>query len=1330
MREGEFALLTTVFVSSTFRDMHRERDALHVKVMPAINALAEQHGDSVAMCDLRWGIDTAAMGEADGARKVLQVCLDEIDRCRPYMIVILGDRYGWMPGPEMIHDAVRNRSELRLSDEDISVTALEIEYGALGQLARLDHTLFYFRELEGPCPEGFASESLRHRERLDAIKARIEALPGAHVRTYRVHPDDAHPQEMDAFARMVTRDLGELMQAEWAESDGLDRYSLDQRRQWGFAQGKDAQFTARAEFSERCLRASDGGRGVLIHGPSGCGKSTLVSHIACELRKRRADAVPIFCGNTSFVGSGSDILKYVTWILEDRLKLPAHLIDTISPNDNSDSTWLEYANRLAEQYAASDAGELYFLIDGIDQLIEDDIARNYAFVPQGEAPRIHFLLSRITPSALPPQFEAVAVEPLSREEKRQVVRGILANTHRELSEPIVDRICEMERCDSPLYISLLIQRLMMMNRRDFEAIYRLGDGMGAILRYQRKLIDESPGDISALSASILEIATEQVGGSAMREAALVLAVSRKGLRLSDLEALLRANGCAWSPLDAAAFLQYMGGAFIYRSDGRVDFAHRTIRQGFLSKCEDPLSIHIRIIKHLLSLPESDELRAEELIWHAIQADQKRLYLRCAARMCEEKAKLDSATADTIDCLLSDQGEWLIEVIKDGFLDPDFGFFTHFLEYHVFFGILNSRENLQVKLKITQVLLEAAQKKATVDESYGNIWEISVACDRLSDVHRRFDTPEHREAALYYSRHSLKVRERLMELHRAADTPEKRRQLILQSMASSGRASANAITDAQANGIHRMMMIEYERGLCVAHEDLAYILGDFHTRERAEEACQHIRESIRIREAQIRDGVSEFSGQQPNQAQIELAGAYIKQSSLLREMGETKEALRCCDEAIRLCKSAATTEFSQKKLCDALIERASVQRDAPEGDIDGAIESCHWCERRWEDWNVRQRTLDSEMNLAAVYELLGDLYGRRGGEADRQRAEDYYQRAYAITKRVHALAGSVETSQSVSIASERLSRLRMRREEDSVPSNAGKGGEIDLLAESYREAAGLLRDLHSESAASQLRAVYDALTDAVNRPASPFDGLTKGARERVIFELKLCSILVGLEVEGALDDAQRRAIVSLNEIAESLSEGGEVDPPEWTGDVTEALGRFGVTPESLRTSTVKRCYQVSGRALQINRALSERTGRLADRESLAVSLVKYVRFCVEVNPREATALNSEVLHLAHALYRATGKQQYITILAGAEMVRSILSQSDAGDSEASPADDSAEDGDRLRELNAELRSLREQAEACVGIAGMVQKWKIQKRIDAIEQEMRRLREDAAWRGGDE
>lgn len=92
-----------VFVSSTFRDLQNERNHLDRYVFPALRELCARHGARFQPIDLRWGVSR----EASLDQQAMNVCLDEIERCRqvtprPNFIVLLGNRHGWLAPPAQI----------------------------------------------------------------------------------------------------------------------------------------------------------------------------------------------------------------------------------------------------------------------------------------------------------------------------------------------------------------------------------------------------------------------------------------------------------------------------------------------------------------------------------------------------------------------------------------------------------------------------------------------------------------------------------------------------------------------------------------------------------------------------------------------------------------------------------------------------------------------------------------------------------------------------------------------------------------------------------------------------------------------------------------------------------------------------------------------------------------------------------------------------------------------------------------------------------------------------------------------------------------------------
>ena len=125
-----------VFVSSTFRDMHGEREELVKRVFPELRKRCEARGVTWSEVDLRWGITDEQQAEGP----VLPLCLAEIHRCRPFFIGLLGERYGWVPdhiSPDLI------AQEPWLAEHrERSVTELEILHGVLNDPEMADHAFF------------------------------------------------------------------------------------------------------------------------------------------------------------------------------------------------------------------------------------------------------------------------------------------------------------------------------------------------------------------------------------------------------------------------------------------------------------------------------------------------------------------------------------------------------------------------------------------------------------------------------------------------------------------------------------------------------------------------------------------------------------------------------------------------------------------------------------------------------------------------------------------------------------------------------------------------------------------------------------------------------------------------------------------------------------------------------------------------------------------------------------------------------------------------------------------------------------------------------------
>lgn len=107
-----------LFISSTFSDFKKERQTLQLKVFPEIKKYCIDKGYKFQPIDLRWGVSN----EAQLDQKTLELCLNEVRACKshphPNFLVMIGDRYGWVPLPYMIEKVEFENLSNTMNDEE------------------------------------------------------------------------------------------------------------------------------------------------------------------------------------------------------------------------------------------------------------------------------------------------------------------------------------------------------------------------------------------------------------------------------------------------------------------------------------------------------------------------------------------------------------------------------------------------------------------------------------------------------------------------------------------------------------------------------------------------------------------------------------------------------------------------------------------------------------------------------------------------------------------------------------------------------------------------------------------------------------------------------------------------------------------------------------------------------------------------------------------------------------------------------------------------------------------------------------------------------------
>ncbi len=653
--------MKSIFVSSTFRDMQAERDALVLNVVPGIDTYAANFGQNIRFVDLRWGVNTTDMNAEESSRKVLKVCLDEIDKTRPYMIILIGERYGWIPeDKELMHRVAKEKGH-ELKNAEKSVTELEIEYGALGEKGLLENCLFYFRE---PLPQEIIPQDVKGayiekdaelENKLQNLKQRIKSA-GGKIKHYTARWNE-EKKALDIprnFCEMVENDVKALFDAEFKETENLLPIEREQIFAMLFAQQKALQFAARFDLLRlfTSLIMSQDKNLLLIRGAPGSGKSTIMSKLAVDLIEK-ANVFFFSCGNTSLSQTVFDIVRGAVYYTETLLGKIEHYGEGENEKKHTFAEWASLLENLCGQYGEKYKKPLLFFIDALDQLAQDEDTRALKFLPYVLPPNVTFIVSALSDyetREMHPLHDRCAKEeilPLHDEQRAKVVYGILETYSKQLNKGVVDALIAAEGATNPLYISMMIQRLIMLDSDDFGVIAQFGNDMNAINKFLVDTINSTPNTVEEMSAEVLREAAHRINEDMIHVAALI-ATSRRGLREKDLAEIFKLGGKNWLSVDFASYIKYLKPFFIQRHDGRLDFTHRTIRLGFLNQI-DFKKYNAQILTLLKQTNLTDSLRISETIYHALKQEDYKFAIEHVADIdlkCRAKNGTEiSTTAD-------------------------------------------------------------------------------------------------------------------------------------------------------------------------------------------------------------------------------------------------------------------------------------------------------------------------------------------------------------------------------------------------------------------------------------------------------------------------------------------------------------------------------------------------------------------------------------------------------------------------------------------------------------------------------------------------------------
>jgi len=650
-----------VFVSSTFRDMQTERDILIKKIFPQPRKLCEERAVSWTEVDLRWGITDEETAEG----KVLPLCLAEIERCRPYFIGLLGERYGWVPD-SIPADLLESQPWLREHLQH-SVTELEILHGVLRNPAMADRSVFYFRDpafvntVPAEKRGDFVSENAESREKLrqlkDAIRAHFGVPPSggldrvnAELQTSHFAPRENYP-DPEALGELVLADFTAIIDGLYPKDEIPDPLDQEAARHEAYAQSRRLAFVGREDLlhridehaasvassrppkdTEDALRRAQGerktpeetgrrsahaepveawggvfqepARPLILTGESGCGKSALFAEWVARWRTKHPDDLVIqhYIGSTAESADWQGIVRR----LLGELKRAFGIADEIPLQSEALRTALS-------DWLVKTAGSrrIVLVLDALNQLSADDpAARQLGWLPVVVPRNVCLLVSSLPGESLDALrrrgWPELAVPLFGRADVRPAATAYCAIFARKLPQEI---LAKLE--GTPAACNALFLRAVLDELRQFGEHERLAE---------RTAWYVSAPDLPELFDRILTRWHDDFGRDPehpdlVRRSLCLIACARFGLSEAELLDLLGNDGQplprrTWTPFHLAA-----ENALAVRS-GLLNFGHdhlrAAVRQRWLGNAEAERQFRLQLAGYFTAMTEPTDRKLDEL----------------------------------------------------------------------------------------------------------------------------------------------------------------------------------------------------------------------------------------------------------------------------------------------------------------------------------------------------------------------------------------------------------------------------------------------------------------------------------------------------------------------------------------------------------------------------------------------------------------------------------------------------------------------------------------------------------------------------------------------
>ncbi|MCS7237483.1 MAG: ATP-binding protein [Thermoguttaceae bacterium] len=401
----------------------------------------------------------------------------------------------------------------------------------------------------------------------------------------------------------------------------------------------------RAALLERLLEEAESFSGaqpaiVCIVGPDGSGKTDLTHRWIARLRDSGRKVLSYSTQPAPTGGFLRDLAENVCRELSSLLGEGAQpKADFVRPLGQ---LWAQVAQGLRQLGLGA---VLWLVIDGLEDFESTELVRSTAFLRDLAAGPTYLLIT----CAPGPMADAVAqlptarlveIPPLRVEGAQEILRWIWEIYGLELPPAVAELLTGKgvpvyePAWRLPLWVELAGRYLASEASR--ASSQSAGAAAGKSTQGVEREAERLPPAIEPLCWYILERCEEAFGRGWIQACLGLLSLSRRGLRETDLAAVVpkaarllepTARRRNWEAGFWDNLTQLLPGWFTLRPGWRTwDFSHKLLRQAVVNRYLRDLQVrqrlHLFLAYHLQTLPEEDPLRRYELLFHLVKADDR------------------------------------------------------------------------------------------------------------------------------------------------------------------------------------------------------------------------------------------------------------------------------------------------------------------------------------------------------------------------------------------------------------------------------------------------------------------------------------------------------------------------------------------------------------------------------------------------------------------------------------------------------------------------------------------------------------------------------------